>query len=122
MPRARNIPTKLRFSIVAQPCVICGLSGLGVVDHYIPVALGGTRIPENLQPLCEQCNAKKRHRLSNAELRTWHRGRRIRHFLEHHYRLATQYNNPYDGPGFDQWLHRWLFSEGNGLRFKGGPT
>jgi 5-methylcytosine-specific restriction endonuclease McrA len=29
------------------------------VDHVVPVALGGTSNPDNLQPLCRRCNSRK---------------------------------------------------------------
>lgn len=32
---------------------------LYTLDHIVPVALGGTNDPSNLQVLCNQCNAKK---------------------------------------------------------------
>lgn len=46
-------------------CAMCGRTPLddGVrlqVDHKIPAAWGGTNDPENLQPLCEECNRGKR--------------------------------------------------------------
>lgn len=46
-------------------CAMCGKTPLGdgvklVVDHKVPQAWGGSNEPENLQPLCEECNAGKR--------------------------------------------------------------
>lgn len=43
-------------------CSSCGgpLPGVGrTVDHIIPVALGGTNDPDNLQLLCLECNDRK---------------------------------------------------------------
>lgn len=57
---------------ILQPgrCAMCGKSALHdhvklVVDHKIPREWGGSNADENLQPLCEQCNAgKKNHFMS----------------------------------------------------------
>jgi hypothetical protein len=48
-----------------QRCAQCGRTPLEdhvklVVDHKIPQSWGGDNEPENLQPLCEDCNAGKR--------------------------------------------------------------
>ena len=38
----------------------CDISSKYHIDHVIPIALGGTSWPENLQLLCPPCNMKKR--------------------------------------------------------------
>ena len=48
-----------------QRCAMCGKTPLEdgvklVVDHKLPRAWGGTDDPENLQPLCVECNAGKK--------------------------------------------------------------
>lgn len=51
---------KLRFR---NTCPCCGRSEPEIKlhkDHIWPVALGGLNIIENIQPLCERCNKKKR--------------------------------------------------------------
>ena len=40
-------------------CVACGGDELLQFDHVIPVALGGSSTPENLQLLCAPCNREK---------------------------------------------------------------
>lgn len=65
-PDPGGISRRLRAQVLApQRCAQCGRSPLthGVVlqvDHKIPLAWGGTNEPENLQPLCEDCNHGKR--------------------------------------------------------------
>lgn len=60
------ISSRLRAEVLApQRCAQCGRSPLGhgvvlVVDHKLPKSWGGTNDAENLQPLCEACNAGKR--------------------------------------------------------------
>lgn len=46
-------------------CVFCGISERDkgkrcVLDHVVPLSMGGPDSIENLQPLCHLCNAKKR--------------------------------------------------------------
>lgn len=46
-------------------CPCCGRDGLPLtVDHVVPLALGGTNWPDNLQPLCAECNQRKGDRHS----------------------------------------------------------
>lgn|SRR5690606_9191076 len=41
-------------------CLRCGRDDVPLeADHVIPVALGGTSDPENIQPLCKPCNTSK---------------------------------------------------------------
>lgn len=40
-------------------CPACGEKQPLTLDHVIPMKLGGTNNPDNLQPLCNLCNAKK---------------------------------------------------------------
>lgn len=103
-----HIPLAVKREIWALPCAICGLSGLTVVDHINPIATGGTADRSNLQPLCVQCNAKKKHLRTNGELRAWFNSRRPSHICWHYYRLFARFQNPYDGLNFNHWLIRWL--------------
>lgn len=63
---ARNISTGQRTRIFERDgfrCRRCGATPRDgarlVVDHVVPVALGGTRDDENLQTLCDPCNGGK---------------------------------------------------------------
>lgn len=58
--------------LAPQRCAQCGKTPLGdsvklVVDHKVPLAWGGTNDAENLQPLCEDCNAGKRDYFQSFE-------------------------------------------------------
>lgn len=61
-----TISLRRRAEVLApQRCAQCGRTPLEdqvklVVDHKIPQSWGGGNEPENLQPLCEDCNAGKR--------------------------------------------------------------
>ena len=62
-----NAISQRRRAEVLQPgrCAMCGRTPLRdgvvlVVDHKIPQSWGGSNELENLQPLCEECNAGKR--------------------------------------------------------------
>lgn len=62
-----TISNKVRaFILRNQRCAQCGRTPLedGVklhVDHKLPQAWGGTNDPDNLQPLCSECNEGKRN-------------------------------------------------------------
>ena len=45
-------------------CRHCGAQAELQFDHIIPVAMGGSSNPENLQILCGPCNRRKRARLT----------------------------------------------------------
>ncbi|HWO71115.1 MAG TPA: HNH endonuclease [Actinomycetota bacterium] len=47
----------------AGRCVRCGAVGNLVIDHIIPVVLGGSDAPSNLQLLCRNCSRDKSHQL-----------------------------------------------------------
>ena len=61
-----TISLRRRAEVLApQRCAQCGRTPLEdqiklVVDHKVPQSWGGDNEPENLQPLCEDCNAGKR--------------------------------------------------------------
>ena len=44
-------------------CPACGKVGALTMDHIVPLSLGGSNAPDNLQPLCNRCNAKKGQRI-----------------------------------------------------------
>jgi hypothetical protein len=66
-PERRKMTPKLRYSILERDnftCKACGRhSGPTVqlhVDHIVPVSKGGLTESDNLQTLCQVCNAGKR--------------------------------------------------------------
>lgn len=60
MPPGRRIEILERD---AYRCQVCDDHRDLVVDHIIPVAMGGSNDPANLQALCGPCNMKKGARL-----------------------------------------------------------
>lgn len=70
---AANISLRRRAQVLAPGrCAMCGRTPLGdgvklVVDHKLPREWGGTNDPENLQPLCEDCNGGKKDYFSSFE-------------------------------------------------------
>lgn len=65
MPSGRRrepIPEEVRRFVFRRDggrCQQCGSQELLQFDHVIPVALGGSSEPENLQLLCASCNREK---------------------------------------------------------------
>jgi len=49
----------LRAYLTEGACVYCVLMPAEVIDHVVPVSLGGTNDPANLVGACERCNAEK---------------------------------------------------------------
>jgi 5-methylcytosine-specific restriction endonuclease McrA len=40
-------------------CLACGSTGRLTMDHIVPYAAGGWHGPDNVQPLCKNCNSRK---------------------------------------------------------------
>ncbi len=64
----RRVPLRLRLEVLKRDdytCQACGRSPANTkgielhVDHIMPLAKGGTNVPENLQTLCNECNLGK---------------------------------------------------------------
>lgn len=72
----RGVGQRARFTrvikdhVLAEPiCAYCG--GLAtVIDHILPIALGGTNDLANLTPACRDCNHEK-HAMTVDEWKTW---------------------------------------------------
>lgn len=47
------------LAIYGEQCLRCGSTEALTQDHVIPLILGGTHWPWNLQPLCRSCNSAK---------------------------------------------------------------
>lgn len=55
-----NAPTAAQLKSIRElPCCYCGQPGPSAVDHYIPLARGGTHTLDNLRPACRSCNSRK---------------------------------------------------------------
>ena len=62
LQRREPIPEEVQRAIWQRDegrCVKCGSSVMIHIDHLIPVALGGSNHPDNLQLLCANCNREK---------------------------------------------------------------
>lgn len=52
-------------------CLRCGRNGVPLeADHVVPVAMGGTSDPDNIQPLCKSCNTSKGARVMDFRKRS----------------------------------------------------
>lgn len=47
------------FAYFGDACFKCGSPGPLVMDHHVPIILGGHLVPGNLVALCEHCNNRK---------------------------------------------------------------
>jgi hypothetical protein len=62
----RAIPTKVRQFVWERDggiCARCGSKNNLQYDHIIPVSLGGSNTAENIEILCQACNARKSNRI-----------------------------------------------------------
>lgn len=59
---------ELIFEVYGSACLVCGTTEKIHIDHVVPLSLGGSNLPTNLQPLCEFHNKSKRNR-SSADYR-----------------------------------------------------
>lgn len=64
--RKRNAEGVLTAAVIAEvfklhgdSCLACGATENIQIDHVVPLALGGTNLIDNLQPLCISCNSSK---------------------------------------------------------------
>lgn len=47
------------FAFFGNACFKCGSPGPLVIDHHVPIVLGGRLVPGNLVALCKRCNDSK---------------------------------------------------------------
>jgi hypothetical protein len=47
------------FALFGNTCFKCGSPGPLVIDHHVPIGLGGRLVPGNLVALCKRCNDSK---------------------------------------------------------------
>lgn len=51
-------------SLYKNICLCCGASNvLLTMDHVVPLSKGGSNTIDNIQPLCQSCNSKKRAKI-----------------------------------------------------------
>jgi 5-methylcytosine-specific restriction endonuclease McrA len=55
----RRLSLAYRRAIAGDPCRFCGDPGATAIDHYYPLAKGGTDVWFNLTSACRACNASK---------------------------------------------------------------
>ena len=64
--RTRSIPQDVKIAVAVRDqglCQHCGTSaGPMQYDHVIPYSMGGDNSAENIQLLCQRCNAAKSNR------------------------------------------------------------
>lgn len=55
------MPSRNKMSVLLRnaKCAACGSTDHPEIDHILPLALGGTHSPANLQVLCRPCNRSK---------------------------------------------------------------
>jgi 5-methylcytosine-specific restriction endonuclease McrA len=58
-----------RFELFGHACAYCGAQHELTVDHFIPMARGGTHAPSNLVPACRSCNSSK----GDSDPEQWYR-------------------------------------------------
>jgi len=61
--RHPGIPHEIIYDLLSKPCNLCGSTENITVDHIHPVSKGGKSVSDNLQPLCNLCNAFKNNHL-----------------------------------------------------------
>jgi 5-methylcytosine-specific restriction endonuclease McrA len=48
-----------RLSLTSGMCCWCSSEKATTIDHFLPLSKGGTHVPSNLLPACNQCNGRK---------------------------------------------------------------
>lgn len=99
----KSISHKRVAEVTANPCVVCGIPFNVECDHVIAVTKGGGNEPENLQPLCYDCNHKKHNHMTNDQLLTWVAGRGEYHFIKATHRWDVRYQNFYERKSLAEW-------------------
>lgn len=60
---------RARYAQFNHCCAYCGAAGDMHMDHFVPIAKGGTHVLGNLVPACERCNLSK----TKHDAETWYR-------------------------------------------------
>ncbi|MEI7867403.1 MAG: HNH endonuclease signature motif containing protein [Candidatus Methylumidiphilus sp.] len=58
-PIIADLAKKKFFELFGNCCFKCSSQDSLVIDHHIPIVLGGRLVPGNLVSLCEKCNNRK---------------------------------------------------------------
>lgn len=64
----RELSVAYRLAIRHDPCFYCGSPETDHVDHFFPIAKGGTDVWWNLVRACSRCNHAKYDRCGTAFL------------------------------------------------------
>lgn len=53
------------LSAWGSSCLKCGSDHLVEIDHVVPLSKGGMNVKENIQPLCSDCNKRKKMKIED---------------------------------------------------------
>ncbi len=94
--RRRSWPKAIRELFDGCPCAVCGSDYKLVIDHRIPLAMGGSNDTDNLQSLCDPCNRRKGFKRSHEEMVAWYADNKDLIDRDRRRRERNRYTNPFD--------------------------